>query len=391
MDSRRGSARTRRDPRSVRAQHPVGSPSRGKSRERKDGAMSLFSRLLQAVQTWRRRRGPKSVKRAGITIEQLDHRQLLSVNFTGNVPVDFPATQSPGVVVIPANSSVTEPSIPRLLQPFVPVSGFAVQDIRVSYDAVTDTLSVGLNAPPSGNAGQGQVIAGDADDNGNPGTVNPNITNFENPPMSGTFPFAGFQDFPDFTGSEYMGAVLSFTGASSPQVVAGFSEVSPIAPTPSNPIPAKPYQVAVANPSNLPIFGPNLPQFAGGYFLPSSPTSPNFEFSIQHFSQLYQAETGQALTPNSVIYVGAQAGSSNDDGIGELVFPPQPVPISTATTPTPTPTPCPPQSPTIYVNPHEHRIIDTAHRDLIRVTIVGTSGFNVRQINPTTVTLDGVH
>jgi hypothetical protein len=88
-----------------------------------------------------------------------------------------------------------------------------------------------------------------------------------------------------------------------------------------------------------------------------------------------------------VIYVGAQAGSSNDDGIGELTFPPQPVTISTATTPTP----CPPQSPTIYVNPHEHRIIDTVHRDLIRVTIVGTSGFNVKQINPTTVTLDGVH
>jgi hypothetical protein len=205
--------------------------------------------------------------------------------------------------------------------------------------------------------------------------------------MSGSFPFAGFQDFPDFTGSEYMGAVLSFTGASTPQVVAGFSEVSPIPPTPSNPIPAKPYQVAVANPSNLPIFGTNLPQFAGSYFLPNSPTAPNLEFSIAHFSQLYQSQTGQALTPNSVIYVGAQAGSSNDDGIGELTFPPQPVTISTATTPPA----CPPQSPTIYVNPHEHRIIDTAHRDLIRVNIVGTSGFDVKQINPTTVTLDGVH
>jgi hypothetical protein len=147
---------------------------------------------------WRRRRGPKAVQRAGVAVEQLDHRQLLSVNFTGNVPVDFPATQSPGVVVIPANASVTQPSIPSLLQPFVSHSGFSVQDIRVSYDAVTDTLSIGLDGFPSGNPGQGEVIAGDADNNGNPGTVNPNIINFEYPPNSGNFPFAGFQDFPDF-------------------------------------------------------------------------------------------------------------------------------------------------------------------------------------------------
>ena len=59
--------------------------------------------------------------------------------------------------------------------------------------------------------------------------------------------------------------------------------------------------------------------------------------------------------------------------------------------PTPTPTPCPPQSPTIYINAHEHRIVDTLHRDLIRVNILGTSGFNVKDINPSTVTLDGVH
>src|SRR5262249_10839752 len=31
------------------------------------------------------------------------------------------------------------------------------------------------------------------------------------------------------------------------------------------------------------------------------------------------------------------------------------------------------------------------HRDLIRVTIQGSSGFDVRQINPDSVTLDGVH
>ena len=128
----------------------------------------------------------------------------------------------------------------------------------------------------------------------------------------------------------------------------------------------------------------------------NSPGTPNLEFSITHFSQLYQEETGKALTSSSVIYIGGQGGSANDIGISDAFFPEQGVNIGAATlpvtpTPTPTPAPCPPQSPTIYVNPHEHRIIDTLHRDLIRVTILGTSDFPVNDINPSTVTLNGVH
>ena len=121
--------------------------------------MSLFSRLLQAVRSWRPRRAQQASRRAGVTVEQLDHRQLLSVNFTGNVPVDFPATQSPGVVVLPAdltNPETLEPVIPPALQPFIPVSGFYIQDIRVSYDSTTDTLYVGIDQPASGNRRPGR-------------------------------------------------------------------------------------------------------------------------------------------------------------------------------------------------------------------------------------------
>src|SRR5262245_46192143 len=97
----------------------------GKGRERKDdGAMSLFSRLLQAVGSWRRRPGgPKTAKRAVAAIEQLDHRQLLAVNFTGNVPIDFPANQIPGVVLLPDNPSVQHPAIDPAISPLVNVSG----------------------------------------------------------------------------------------------------------------------------------------------------------------------------------------------------------------------------------------------------------------------------
>ncbi len=147
------------------------SPERGISRK-DDGAMSLFARLLQAVRSWRRRRGgPKTIRYAGITMEQLDHRQLLSVNFTGNVPIDFPATQVPGVVVLRDNPLVQHPAI----APIVKVSGFDISGIRVSYSPFDDTLRIGLDQPQSGNH-PGEVIADDSDNNGNSGTVNPEVT-----------------------------------------------------------------------------------------------------------------------------------------------------------------------------------------------------------------------
>ena len=100
--------------------------------------MSLFARLLQAVRSWRRRRGGhKTVRYAGIAMEQLDHRQLLSVNFTGNVPIDFPATQSPGVVVLPDNPNVLHPVIggSARIPERIKVSGFDISEIRVTYSA----------------------------------------------------------------------------------------------------------------------------------------------------------------------------------------------------------------------------------------------------------------
>ena len=349
--------------------------------------MSIFSRLLRAVRSWRPRRAQTSSRRAGVAVECLDHRQLLSVNFTGNVPVDFPATQSPGVVVIPAdlnNPETLEPVIPDDLKSLIPVSGFYIQDIRVSYDSTNDTLYFGINQPASDLPGQGEVIAGDSDDNGNSATVNPNVLAV-NP---------NFADPPDFQDTKYMSVFLDFTGSGQPQAVAGFSIDSPIAPTPSNPTPTNPYQVAAADINNLPAFGTALPQYTGTVFLQNSPTTPNLEFSVTHFSQLYQQETGKTLTPNSVIYIGGQAGSDLPNGISDAFLPETAVNIGAATqpvSPTPTPTPCPPQSPTIYVNYHEHRIVNSLHRDLVRVNILGTSGFNVKQINPSTVTLDGVH
>jgi hypothetical protein len=85
--------------------------------------------------------------------------------------------------------------------------------------------------------------------------------------------------------------------------------------------------------------------------------------------------------------VGAFAGSANDDGIGEAVFAAQTVNFGLG--PVTPPETCPPQSPMIFVNVHENNHVNTAHAGLVRVSVLGTSGFNVKQIEPASVTLGG--
>jgi len=343
--------------------------------------MSLFARLLQAVRSWRRGRGgSKTVRYAGIAMEQLDHRQLLSVNFTGVVPTDFPATKVPGVVtILPdfANPLTSEPQFANdpqglALQSLIKVSGFYIQDLRVTYTPFDDTLSFGINQPQSINQ-PGEVIAGDADNNGNWGTVNPAVT-----AVAPTF-----LDQAAWGGTKDMGVFLNFaTAGDTAQVAAGFSDDPPVDGA------GKPYQVYEPLDPHLPqttVGATLLPQFTGSVHTVNANANGNLEFSIQHFSQLYQDITGKPLTPNSVIYVGGFAGYTRDFTTSKAFIPSQPVLISAATSPNS----CPPASPPILINPHEHRVIDTSHRDLVRVYVQGTSGFDVTTINPATVSLDG--
>ena len=342
--------------------------------------MSLISRLFDAVRSWRRRPGGRrTTKRSNVMLEQLDHRQLLSANFTGNVATDFPASASPGVVILGDNANVVHPTIAPILQPVVKVSGFDIHGIRVNYDQATDTLNVGLEQPLSQQPNHpGPVIAGDSDNNGNDGTVSTAVTSING--------FQNFQDFETFGGSEYMGAFLDLKGNGAADIVAGYS--------PSDARSVKEYQVAQAivnpnAPATTPDFGTQLPQYEGNVYKVNSTIHPNLEFAIKDFSKLYLAETGKALGPNSVIKIGAFAGSGEDLGIGEAYFPEQPFTLAAATTPTPVTPVCPPVSPPIIINPHENRHINTAHPDDIRVNVLGSSGFDITKIDPTTVRLGG--
>lgn len=278
--------------------------------------------------------------------------------------------------------------MPAALESVVGVSGFDINGLRVTYTPDNGgTLSVGIDQPTNPFDPFGRdVIAGDADNNGNSGAVNPIIISGDpsrTPPLPAN---PGFQDPPDFGGSEFMGVYLDFLGANTGQIVAGFSGQVPVNQAP------KTFQVATAvqgAPDAIPTFGTQLPQYQGNIYTQNDPNHPNMELSIVNFDTLYQSITGSALTENSVIKVGAFGGSGVDLPITEALFPLQPVLIGAATPPTPKPPECPPISPPIFINPHEHRIIDNSHADLVRVYVQGTSGFDPSTIDPSTVDLNG--
>jgi hypothetical protein len=339
--------------------------------------MSLIHSLLEAVRSWRRRRGgTKPNKRASVALEQLDHRQLLSVGFSGNVAIDFPATTQPGVVVLPNNPSVKHPTIPPTIAPLVKVSGLDINGIRLTYQPSDDSLSIGLEQPDNQKTGQ-IVIAGDTDNNLNSADVAPDVLAVE----------PSFIDFADLGGSETMGAFLDLNGDGLADIVAGISNSGG----------TKLYQVANAivnpmAPNAIPQFGTQLPENTGNVYLVNNPNHGAFEFAINNFSELFKSVTGNALTPESTFSVGAFGSSNDDDGIDEAFFPLQSLTAGDATPlppPPPPPCVCPPLEPPIMINPHAHRHINTAHPTDVRVNIFGTAGFDVNQIDPTTVRIGG--
>ena len=81
-------------------------------------------------------------------------------------------------------------------------------------------MSIGFEQPPANTASDptGRVIAGDADDNGNTGNVNPAV--------SGIDPF--FTEFPALEGEDIeMYSFLDLGDTGTPDVVAGFSPNQP--------------------------------------------------------------------------------------------------------------------------------------------------------------------
>ncbi len=127
----------------------------------------------------------------------------------------------------------------------------------VSYDSTDDTLSIGFEQPPANTPSDptGPVIAGDADDNGNAGNVNPAVLALD--------PF--FTEYPALEGQDIeMYSFLDLGDTGTPDVVAGFSPNQPplpsnMSPSPSpNPLPPKPYRGSPGDPDVDAQYRPRL-------------------------------------------------------------------------------------------------------------------------------------
>lgn len=364
--------------------------------------MSLFRSLLQGFQTWRQRRGgpKKTERRAGVAVERLDHRQLLtasmspSLAFTGNVTTDFPtALLNKGVVELSAVNpnqpggdqiaAVADPGLKALIGSTpdgFSNSGFAFQKYRVSYDPRNDTLNIGLiTANP-------QTIGSDVDASNNSAFLSASVNQYiiDHPALE------DFKEWPDVELGESIFSFLDLNGDGVSDIVAGYPQDPSLTPN----IPAKLYQVALANnPNNnpgvipLPFPWPNQldPKFLGNVYTVNDTNHPNIEYSIKHFSELYSTfNNGAPLTPASTISVGLFANSIGNPSFSPTIISLKEVPIDDATLPDL----CPAEPP-VLINPHENAHVNTAHPTDVKVVVFGSARFDTSAINPDTVRLGG--
>ena len=336
--------------------------------------MSILRSLLNLVQTWRRRPVAQRTRPCTVVeLEQLDHRQLLAVNFTGNAIADIPgdiANPPLGTQFLVDNRSIV---ISPPLRNIIKVSGMDIDVVRMQYTPGDDTLSIALQQPLNQKTSpMFPVIAGDTDNNQDGGTVAPGVQVID----------PAFEDIATLGGSETMTVTFDFNRDQIPDVVAGIS---------SDPGYQKLYAVADAipnpiDPINLsPSYGAPRQLNTGYSFLRDlDPTQGAFEFQVSRFSELYTAKTGLPFKTDSVINVGFFSQAAND--AADEDFQPSIHPVNFGLVP---PVDCPPISPPIQINPHQNLHVNTAHPNYVRVTLFGTSGFNVKRIVPGSVQFGG--
>jgi hypothetical protein len=211
--------------------------------------------------------------------------------FTGNVTVDF---TGPGILTIPDPGGLGDVSMPANATAGS-ISGWNMIDLRLTYNATTDILYVGINTAR---------IAGDADGDGDPGHTSVWLAN------------DGGHDYPDLGASECISVYFDLDQDGTFDVIAGVPSGANIT------------GFTVANWGTDPSqFGTDIPGHSGsGYYTSPSAAAPHWEFTVTNFTGL----PGQdALLAG--FRVGAFMGSQDDDGIGEDFIPYEQSPHTTTT------------------------------------------------------------
>jgi hypothetical protein len=219
-------------------------------------------------------------------------------NFTGNVNNDFPLT-NPDVRVVNVLSNPVQIGQPAWMTQQGLVSGWALKDVRASYDANTDVLSVGVG---TFNNAQGQpAIIGDADGSGNPAVA------------SAQMAAAGGVKYANLGGHESVSIGFASDSTTHPGqpgpmlVVAG---VPAFKTQPDNGFPQ--FTVAQATGGALGYnYGQTLTNNLGSLAFNPSAAHPGFEFTIKNFSKI------PGIDPTKGFWISAYAGSPDDVVVGE--------------------------------------------------------------------------
>jgi hypothetical protein len=208
--------------------------------------------------------------------------------WTGNAELDFPSMQDGIITLVNPKYPTTNP------EAFIAGSnlspGWSIKDIRLNYDRSSDVMYVGVNF---------FGIAGDADGNGDPGTISPALIG------------KGAVDMPNLGGRESITIGLDMTRSGRPNVLAG---------VPADKRQAGSGLLGFGITSNLGLnagvgysYGSTLSNNVGGLLFNPSAQRPDFIFSIANFSKLpgYDPENGFGL----IAYAGTPDDSFPEEGV----------------------------------------------------------------------------
>jgi hypothetical protein len=175
------------------------------------------------------------------------------------------------------------------------ITGWAVHDLRLGYDPSAGTMAVGVNS---------YGIAGDADGNGNPGTVDPKDPNFVHgqdlPQMGGnksiTVAFAANNPtHPNLPGSVIFVAGVPADKTTAGAGIDGFNVAS--------------YAHNGGGIENN--YGATLTGHVGALAFDPSSAHPGFEFTIPNFATI------AGLNPTQGYWIKLYSGSADDGSVGE--------------------------------------------------------------------------
>ncbi len=225
------------------------------------------------------------------------------IKFTGFVANDF-NPKSINVHVTPVSDSPLTVGPDKWMTDLGRVSGWAIKDIRTSYDPKTDTLSVGFET--FSNSKGVKSVFGDADGNGNPGVTGPQMIaagGVNNPDMGGHKSVAIALAADSTTVKGAPGATVVVAGIPADKTVAGPGTDGFTVSTAVNPALGLAYQ-----------FGKNVAANQGTLAFNPSAAHPDLEFTIKNFSKI------KAIDPYAGFWLQAYAGSPDDRVVGEAAL-----------------------------------------------------------------------